>query len=159
MKKWAIWMIAAALVAVPAHAAVQIEEFKTTDDAGGAKESFASKAQAKQVFDAAMQKVAAGDMDGAFALVEPYIPMEAKELESMKAQFMKQREIVHARYGNPLDIEFYGEQSLKEIFVRYTYIEKFERHALRWLITIYKPADAWVIDAFLFDDAVAALLD
>ena len=42
-------------------------------------------------------------------------------------------------------------------FVRYTFLQKYERYAMRWTFSFYRPKDGWMTSTFKWDDQIEAL--
>jgi hypothetical protein len=38
--------------------------------------------------------------------------------------------------------------------MRLVYLNRFERHAMRWSFYLYRGAEGWVINTFVFDDQI-----
>jgi hypothetical protein len=120
---------------------------------------FASKEEARAAFDGFMKTIVADQPEAAFAALEPYFPLEAAEIAGVKLQAVQQRNLMKPRFGRSLEWTFVREEALGDFLVRYTYVEKFERHAVRWMLTIYRPGGAgWLVNSVFFDDDIQAAL-
>ena len=95
----------------------------------------------------------------AYDAVKPYWPLPAVEIDGLANQMNTQWPMVKQRFGTSLAIEFVHTKKVADSFVEYTYLQKFERHALRWVIVLYKPADHWLINAVSWDDSVSLLFE
>lgn len=122
-------------------------------------QAFETKEQAKLVFDQFMQHISADKVAEAFALIEPYFPLSGSEISAMKVQIVQRRDLIKPRFGRSLGYEFFGEKAVKDFLVQYTYIERFERHAIRWIVVAYKPKDRWFVNSVFFDDQIQELLE
>ena len=60
-------------------------------------------------------------------------------------------------FGETVGINLVKEQLVADSLVRITYIERFERHLIRWNFTFYRPKSQWVVNAIVWDDDVDAL--
>lgn len=100
-----------------------------------------------------------GDYDAAFKLASKYWIFPISEMENLKAVTIKQLNMVRQRFGNPIGAEFIKKEQAGDSLIRYSYLIKHERHALRLIITVYSPKDIWLLNAFSWDDEIADLLD
>lgn len=107
--------------------------------------------------DAAMDKVGTGDLEGAIRDLSKSWPLPASEMETMIGQAKLQQPTMTGRFGEVLGREFIREERAGESFVRRIYIQRFERHAMRWIVTYYRNADGWVVNSVVFDDNLVGL--
>ena len=119
-------------------------------------EFFDTKAGAKKGCEEFMEKIAVGDIEKAFDTIRPYFPIPESEFSTLKMQTIKQRGLIGPRFGESLGCELIKEEAVNEVIVRYTFIEKFEIHVLRWVFTLYKPNDKWLINSLVWDDEIDA---
>lgn len=91
-----------------------------------------------------------------YAALKPYWPLAEVEIDSLANQTTTQWPVVKQRFGASIGHEFISEKSVGKSFIQYIYIQKFERHAVRWLFTFYKPKDQWIVNACSFDDTISA---
>lgn len=92
-----------------------------------------------------------------FALLKPNWPLPAVEIDGLINQINIQWPIVRQRFGTAVGIEFAKEETIGSSFVRYTYIHKFQNHAIKWVFIFYKPKDVWLVNAVSFDDQYQTL--
>lgn len=109
--------------------------------------------------DSAMKKVGKGDLEGALQDLSRSWPLPASELEAMIEQTRLQLPGMKERFGEVLGYEFIREDIVGTSFVRRTYIQRFERHATRWIITYYRNASGWVVNSVTFDDNLIGLFE
>lgn len=103
--------------------------------------------------------IAAGKLKAAYARLKPYWPIPAHEVDALIYQAQGQRPTIEARFGRSLSIERAGTQVLGDSFVRYIFLEKYERHAIVWAFTFYRPGDAWVVNSALYTDDFNAMFE
>ena len=120
--------------------------------------SIPTKEEAKQIFDQVMQALVKDDVEGAFALIDPYFPLNPTEISTLKVQIIQQRGLIRPRFGKSLGFDFLTEKNLKDIYAQFIYIERFEHHMIRWIFAVYKPKDQWVINSIFFDDKIQDLI-
>jgi hypothetical protein len=118
----------------------------------------ASKEEVRAALAQFIQKIAADDVDGAFGVFAPYVPFDGEELTALKLEAARQRKAMKPRYGGSLGGFLVSEEAIGDVLVRYTYLEKLERHVIRWIFTFYKPREGWMVNSILFDDNAQAAL-
>jgi hypothetical protein len=121
--------------------------------------TLASAAETRKLTEHAMGLVKQEKFAEAYASVKPFWPLPAIEIDGMANQMNTQWPMVQQRFGKSLDTEFVNQQKVGESFIRYTYLQKFERHAIRWTFVFYKPKDQWIVNAVSWDDGVNELFE
>jgi hypothetical protein len=48
---------------------------------------------------------------------------------------------------------------VKDVYLRYTYLDKHERGSVRWQFIFYKAKDQWIINAIVWDGDVNKLFE
>jgi hypothetical protein len=125
-----------------------------------AEESFLNtRDDTKKLCEAFVQSVIAGKTDDAFKSIKPYMPVPENEFGMLHLQTVKQLGMVEPRFGAAVGYEFVKEEAMHDSVVMYTYIQKFERHIIRWMFIFYKPKDKWLLNAFTWDDKIHELFD
>lgn len=120
-------------------------------------DSLKSAAEARQLTDRVMTRLAAGDLEGGLRLAKPYLIIPEAEFEAMLGQAKLQRPAMSQRFGKSIGREFLREDKVGESFLRIVQIQKFEKHATRWTFIFYRGSEGWVLNTFHFDDNVRAL--
>ena len=118
-----------------------------------------TKADTKKICDKFMQKIVVGKIEAAFSIIEPYFPIPESEFSSIIIQTIKQLGMSEQRFGNPIGYEFIEGEEISEILIKYTYLEKFDRHAICWMFIFYKPQEKWLVNHFVWDDNIQALFE
>lgn len=121
--------------------------------------SFTTLEAARNTVDDAMALVVEGDLSAAFAKFRNYWPMPAGEIDTILEKTIDQRRRLALRFGKPLSYEMVKEQKVGESLVRYVYVEKCERTAIRWTFVVYKSRDTWSFNSVAWDDNLLALFD
>jgi hypothetical protein len=106
----------------------------------------------RKVTDAAMVKVGSGDIEGGLKEIRPFTVIPSAEFDAMMGQLPLQLPGITARFGSSIGQEFIKEDRLGDSLVRLVYVNKFEKHAMRWLFYCYKGKGGWVVNTFRFDD-------
>lgn len=120
-----------------------------------AEESLKNVRSTKRVAENIISQIEQGKEDEAFKQLKAYWPLAPGEIDDLLAHTKDQRRLVKERFGQPLSVEFIRTEEVGASLVRHTFIEKFERHALRWQLSFYKPADHWVVNTIYWDDKVS----
>jgi len=63
--------------------------------------------------------------------------------------------VLSQRFGSSLGSEFIKEVKVGDSLVAFTYLNKFDHHAMRWMFYGYHAKAGWVVDSFRFDDVTA----
>ena len=106
-----------------------------------------------------MQQIVAGKIEAGFRIIEPYFPIPESEISVLEIQAVKQIGMVGQRFGNPIGYELVKKEEVNDVLIKYTYLEKFDRHTLRWIFIFYKPKDKWLMNSFTWDDSIQSLFD
>jgi hypothetical protein len=115
--------------------------------------------ETRQLTDRAMNLFRQEKFADAYELLKPHWPLPAVEIEALANQMNTQWPVVRQRYGAAVGTEFIHERKVGGSFVQYTYLHKFERHAIRWVFVFYKPADRWLVNAVSFDDGISQMFE
>jgi|HubBroStandDraft_5_1064220.scaffolds.fasta_scaffold09421_5 hypothetical protein len=116
-----------------------------------------SKPDVRALTEAVMKLVAENKIDDAFAKLKPYWPLPANEIDTLILKTISMRNTVGDRFGSTTGYAFVREDAVGDFLVRYTYVEKREKHPLRWTFIFYRAATTWTIDAASWDDNVVLL--
>lgn len=127
--------------------------------AAATAQAVATPADLKKVTDQIMERVGAGDVEAGLRLLKPRTIIPEAEFDAMLGQAKLQLPVMTQRFGGKLGHEFLKEARVGESLIRYSYIDKFDKHAMRWLFYGYRGKDGWVINSFRFDDQLPAIFD
>ena len=123
------------------------------------QKTLASAAEARKVAEQTMALVKQEKFAEAYGTVKPFWPLPAVEIDGLANQMNTQWPMIQQRFGKSLTTEFVNERTVGESFIRYTYLQKFERHAVRWTFVFYKPKDRWLVNSVSWDDGVNQLFE
>ena len=84
-------------------------------------------------------------------------PLPVEEVDNLAYQSETQLKMVASRFGKNLNAEFISTRTIGNSFSQHVFIIKFEKHALRYMCTFYKPSDAWLVNNISWDDKVTLL--
>lgn len=114
-------------------------------------------AAARQLTDQIMAKVAAGEFEAGLRLAKPYLIIPDSEFETMVGQGKLQGPMLVQRFGKSIGSEFIREDRAGENVMRIVQINRFEKHATRWIFIFYRTPTGWCVNTFYFDDKIQAL--
>jgi len=114
-------------------------------------------AEARKLADEVMAKVAVGDTEGALRLTKPYLVIPESEFETMVGQMKLQAPVMASRFGATIGTEFVRQDAVGESLLRLTYLQRFDRHPMRWVFYFYKGTGGWVLNTFRTDDVIQQL--
>lgn len=120
-------------------------------------EGFASKQETRIYADQIMDRFVKKEFQAALNGAKPYWPIPAVEIDGLANVIAQQWPVIDQRFGATTAKEFLKEENIGKSFVRYYYLQKFERHALYWKIDFYKPRDTWVINSIVYLDDLEPL--
>ncbi len=120
-----------------------------------AEENLKNVRATKRIAENVISQIEQGKVDEAFMQLKAYWPLAPGEVDDLLAHTKEQRKLVKERFGQPLSVEFIRTEEVGSSLVRHTFIEKFERHALRWQLSFYKPSDHWIVNTIYWDDKVS----
>jgi hypothetical protein len=125
--------------------------------AGAQERTFGTTREITTRLDAFMQLLVDGENAAAFELLAPYWPFGAEEVAGVRRSLEENADTILARYGELIGYELAQRQEIGSSLVRFTYLAKYERHALRWSFDFYRPDDRWLLNSFWWDDSVEDL--
>lgn len=112
------------------------------------------KDSAKSLAEAVMTKIGEGKTIEGVDLVKDYLIIPMSEFETMKNQINMQTPMIDQRFGKTIGVELADVEEVGSSLMLVTYLQKFEKHVLRWKFYFYKPKDGWVLNTFFFDDKI-----
>lgn len=116
-----------------------------------------SEHQTLKIAEEVVTCVESGKIDDAFNILKLHWPLSSLEVDNLKAHTIEQRQVVEQRYGKPIGIEYIKTEMVGNSMIKHTFVEKFERHALKWQLSFYKPQDKWIINSVYWDDKISEL--
>jgi len=113
-----------------------------------------SKEAAKALAKSVMDKVEKGKSAEGIDLVKSYLIIPEAEFNVMKNQLALQAPMIEKRFGKTVGVELVGIEEIGNSLLKVLYIQKFEKHLMRWKFYFYKPNDGWVLNTFNTDDKI-----
>ena len=95
-----------------------------------------------------------GKVESGLKLAKPYLIIPDHEFEGVLNNFRMQAPAIEQRFGKTLGVEFSQVQEVGESLFLVMYIQKFEKHVMRWKFYFFKPNSAWVLNTFNTDDQI-----
>jgi hypothetical protein len=119
--------------------------------------TFASPRHCRQTCDDVMALIAKGSLGDAFRMLSPYWVFHGAEFTEYQVKTIKRMPSFAPRFGKSIGAVFAREEIVADTVLRLTYVQKFERHALRWTFLFYRPADRWLLNRFAWDENLQQL--
>jgi hypothetical protein len=119
--------------------------------------TLSTPAEARKFTDTVMGNVGTGKYENAWKQMKPLAIVPAAEFDAFAAQFASQLPNLAPRYGNPTGFEYIRDQQVGTALLRFQYIAKYERSAMRWIFVFYRTEAGWVLSDFKFDGNISAL--
>jgi len=120
---------------------------KTLPD-GNAAQAFSAKV---------MHTVGQGKITEALLMMKPYMIIPEAEFDVMKDQLATQAPMIKKRFGKSIGSEFIKVDKVGKSLMRVLYIQKFEKHIMRWVFYFYRPGEGWILNTFTTDDSIKQL--
>jgi hypothetical protein len=118
-----------------------------------------SKLLAKAICDQFMRKLVDGDTDSAMELMRPYFPFGKDRFDKLKFQATAYKTILQSQLGSAVGYQFVREESIGDVMVSYTFIEKYELSGIAWIFFFYSPdGQRWYGNGIHFTDELARYL-
>ena len=118
-----------------------------------------SKQAAQDLAASVMEKVAEGKVPEGFDVMEPYMIIPTAEFDVMKNQAALQAPMIEQRFGKTTGVELIKIEEAGDSLMLVLYIQKFEKHIMRWKFYFYRPNDVWILNTFNFDDTIQLMFD
>lgn len=118
-----------------------------------------SKDEVKKLSGEVMQWISDGKVTPALDLLAPHFPVPPNQRMALSNQVSQSRVMLEQRYGKALGYSLAREAEVKDVLLRYEYIEKLERHFTRWVLLFYKPKDRWLFNTISWDDNATDLFE
>jgi len=120
-------------------------------------QGLASIDEMKKLTDQIMNEVSTGDFEGGLKAIKQQTAIPSAEFGAMVGQATMQYPVATSRFGKSMGQEFIREDRVGQSLARLLYIQRFEKHAMRWIFYLYRGIDGWAINGFMFDDRTSEL--
>jgi len=110
--------------------------------------------------DRVMESVAKSEIKKGFRIAQEHWKVPAAEIENLAEQTRDQLLVKFSdRFGKILSAEFVGKKTVGDSLIKYYYVLKMEKHALRWKFVYYKADKTWAVNHLGWDDSIEELFD
>ena len=109
-------------------------------------ETLVSDKETKELSDKIMAHITKAEFQEGFNLAKPYYPIQPVELDSFVNEINREWPSLSQRYGKVLGNEFIRSERIGGSFIRYIYLQKFEKHAMAWEIKFYRSGKDWTFN-------------
>ncbi len=121
---------------------------------------FKDISEVRPLLDGVMSSVVKDDVRGAFTKLKPYwVGLPDAEIEVLVGKIIDQRRLISPRFGKSLEARFVSKKTAADSVAYFMYIEKYEKHMLRWHFYFYRPKDKWQLNSVNFDDRIQSLVE
>ena len=112
----------------------------------------------RELAEAAVEKLRQDDVPGMMEVLSDQLVYTMPSFEITCDMCTSQREGMMGRHGKPLgELALVRTERVGGSFVRFTYIERFENHAMVWRLGYYRTREGWRLNEFEWDDKVKQL--
>ena len=122
-------------------------------------EEFKSKEEITSFLRDLSPQITKGEIKQAFKKIKPYWPIPAHEVDAIVYQVETQSGQITSRLGQPLSMEVAKTYKIGKSFYREVYLLKYEKHAMCWVFTFYKPKNKWLVNSVVFCDIFERLFE
>lgn len=112
------------------------------------------KDAAKQLAASVMVRVAKGQTEQGLMLIKPYTLIPDHQFDGMMDSYRMQAPVIEQKFGKTIGVELALVEEVGESLMLVAYIQKFEKHLMRWKFYFYKPYDVWTLNTFSNDDKI-----
>lgn len=115
-------------------------------------EPIKSTKEVSAFLDTLVPDIVQGKIKAVFEKMKPIWPIPAQEVDVIVYQLENQRDQVISRFGKIVAMERVDTYAIGEAFYREVFLLKYEKHAVAWVFTFYKPSDRWIINSVITSD-------
>lgn len=101
-----------------------------------------------------MDLVAKGKIEEGIRLTKPYLTIPDHEVDGMINAYKMQAPAIEQRFGKTIGTELVTIEKSGDSLILVMYMQKFEKHAMRWKFYFYKPKNTWILNTFNTDDKI-----
>ena len=120
-------------------------------------DTLSSKNEAKELANRVMIAIGKGNMEAGIKLTKPYLIVPEHEYLALVDKMKMQEPVINQRFGETISVEVAAIEEVGESLMLVLYLQKFDKHVLRWKFYFYKPRDGWVLNTFMFDDQIRSM--
>ena len=123
-------------------------------------DTLGDRAEARQLADRVMEKVAAGKIDEGVRLTRPYYAnVTDTQFQLILEGFEEKRKglSMSETFGKTLGTEFIREEKVGEHLFRLTYMQRCDKFPMRWEFYFYHGKDGWTMYWMSWDDDIVGM--
>ncbi len=113
-----------------------------------------NKHQAKKLVESVMQHIGKGNVEKGLNLTKPYLIIPLHEFDGVLNSLRMQAPMMNQRFGKTIGVELLKTEEVGKSLMLIMYIQKFEKHLMRWRFYFYKGQKGWVLNTFKTDDRI-----
>lgn len=118
----------------------------------------ASKNKAKELAEDVMKDVVTGKVESAMKTLKIYATVPPEEFDKIEEEIKFQLPGMEKRFGATTGVEFMGDHEAGKSLYALDYLQKFEKHAVRWRFVFYRPrSTGWLLNSFATDDNLSLM--
>nr|AIF06767.1 hypothetical protein [uncultured marine group II/III euryarchaeote KM3_195_B08] len=110
------------------------------------------KKEAKELCEEFMKNICEEKYDEGFGVIEPYFPSTEKVFTNLREQIKQQMPMVKQNFGKCLGPVLVKEEEIKDLFFRFSFVQKFQVSIIRWVFIFYKPEKEWLLNLINYDE-------
>jgi hypothetical protein len=125
--------------------------------AGIYAEAFTDVTKAKKIIENAIDLFTNQKFEDGVNILKPYWPQDPASIDNLAAQAKQQWTFINENYGKKIEIEYIRTENIGKSLIKYIYIAKMEKYALRFETVLYHSVNGWMIISFSYDDKINEL--
>ena len=118
-----------------------------------------NKAEAKQLIKTVMKHIKTGKLEKGLSYTKPYLIIPSHEYDGLINSLRMQAPMIKQRFGESIGAELIKTEEVGESLMLIVYIQKFEKHLMRWKFYFYKSKNGWVLNTFNTDDKIKGMFN
>lgn len=121
-------------------------------------DALGDRAEAKQLADRVMAKVATDEMEEGVRLTKPfYTSATEAEFNVILESIKEKHPNMLVDCGKTIGTEFVREDKVGENLFRLTYLQRCEKRPMRWVFYFYRGKNGWGLYWFFWDEDIAQM--
>jgi len=116
-----------------------------------------NKLEAKELVKKIMAEVKLGNIEKGLGYTKPYLIIPMHEFEGVINSLKMQAPMIKQRFGETIGVEYIDTEEIGKSLMEVSYIQKFDKHLMRWKFYFYKGKGGWVLNTFSTDDSIKAM--
>ncbi|MCA9395950.1 MAG: hypothetical protein KC649_02165 [Candidatus Omnitrophica bacterium] len=114
--------------------------------------------EAQNAIESALDFITQDKVEEGLAGLIPYFPIQEDVLEQLLLELNGGHTAAVETLGNSVGFNFIGIRNLRDVMVEITYLERFEKSALRWRFYLYKSSKSWTFHSIQMDGDIPSAM-